>query len=95
MDAFNLAAQHSERRYRRRLGRRCSKVIAIHRKPSPARIHKQRVNRVTARQEQPIPFASAEAQVRAALRQRDVSDGFALGIEHPHAVDFLQVGLQG
>lgn len=49
---------------------------------------------MTARHEQPIPFASAEAQVRAALRQRDVPDGLALGIEHAHAVEFLQVGLR-
>lgn len=48
---------------------------------------------MTARHEQPIPFASAEAQVRAAFWQRDVPDGLALGVEDSHAVEFFEVGL--
>lgn len=48
---------------------------------------------MAARHEQPIPFASAEAQVRAAFWQRDVPDGLALGVEDTHAVEFFEVGL--
>lgn len=63
-------------------------------KRSPPRIHKQRINRVTAGHEQPIAFAPAEAQVRAAFRQRNVPDSLALRVEHAHAVEFFQVGFR-
>src|SRR6185437_2470218 len=49
----------------------------------------ERVQRLARRHEQAVPPEAAEAEIGAALRQMDVADRLARGVEHAHAV---QVG---
>nr|GEZ34032.1 hypothetical protein [Tanacetum cinerariifolium] len=49
---------------------------------------------MAARHEQPVPFTSTKAQIGTALGQRDMPNGFPLGVEHAHAVEFFQVGFR-
>ncbi|BBP64434.1 hypothetical protein PHLH5_19750 [Pseudomonas sp. Cab53] len=48
---------------------------------------------MAARHEQPVTFPAAKADIGAAFRQGDVPDSLALRVEHPHAIEFFQVGL--
>src|ERR1700760_3338903 len=51
------------------------------------RIHIQRVERMRRGHEQAVALAAAEAQVGAALRQRDVADRLTLRRKPTHAVE--------
>src|SRR5712691_3042650 len=51
------------------------------------RVDVERIERVARRHEQAVAVAPAETQVGAALRQPDVPDRLACGIENPHAVE--------
>src|SRR3954454_13346137 len=46
-----------------------------------------RVERLARRHEQPVPLDPAEAEVGAALRQRDAADHFAVRGKHDDAVE--------
>src|SRR5262249_59912521 len=50
------------------------------------RIHIERIERMACSHEQPIALAATEANIGAALRQRDKADRLAFGIEHFDAV---------
>src|SRR5262249_13329585 len=52
-----------------------------------ARIHVQRIERVTRCHEQAVALTSAKGDVGAALRQRDEADRLALGIEYLDPVE--------
>src|SRR5690242_12126527 len=53
------------------------------------RVDVQRVERVARRHKQAIAMAPAEAEVGAALGQRDVADRLARRIEDAHAVELV------
>src|SRR5215510_1144484 len=53
------------------------------------RLHIHRVERLTAGHEQSVALASAEAQVRAALGQHDLTDAVTIGGKDVHAVKTL------
>src|SRR5579864_9187929 len=53
------------------------------------RVHIQRVQPMTRRHEQAVPMPAAEADVRAALRQRDMADRLTLRREHADTVEFV------
>src|SRR5690242_1779987 len=50
----------------------------------------KRVERMRGRHEQPVAVAAAEADVGAALGQRDVADRLALWAEYANAVELLR-----
>src|SRR5262245_11154898 len=50
------------------------------------RVHEQRIDRMARRHEQAVALGAAEADVGAALRQRNESDRLAGGVENLHAV---------
>src|SRR5262245_22796747 len=52
----------------------------------PPRVHIYRVQRLAARHKQPVPLRASEANVRANLRQPDLSDPLSRGSENQNPV---------
>src|SRR5712691_6664939 len=49
-------------------------------------VHVDRVERLAARHEEPVPLDSAEAEIGAALGEEDATEQLALGVEDGDAV---------
>src|SRR5262245_24731497 len=70
----------------------CPPATSWSRRPSASaerrasRVHVHGVDRLAARDEQPVTLGAAKAQVGAALGQQDAPDELAVGIEDGHAV---------
>src|SRR5882762_7544140 len=66
--------------------RSCSLKKCVSAAGRALRVDVERIERVACRHEQAVPPHPAEAEVGGALRQVDLADALAVGVEHDHAV---------